>query len=213
MTVRVAIQQQLRLFREGLALLLAEEQDLTVVGTAVTSAELFALAKSCKLDVVLMEVDAHDWDPCRVAATLRKRQQDLRFVGLFDAGGDADAARAQRAGLCTVVRRGDGIGPILEAVRTVHRRPRGHIDVPPSAKPPGSLTAREVDVLALVGSGWTSREISDRLAITRKTVENHKQRIFDKLGVQNQAHAVAVAMRRSILSADGVIDLRDGARP
>ena len=57
------------------------------------------------------------------------------------------------------------------------------------------LTGREADVLALVGAGRTSRQISAELHISPKTVENHKQRIFGKLGVQNQAHAVSVAMR------------------
>ena len=72
------------------------------------------------------------------------------------------------------------------------------------------MTPRELDVLCHVGAGWTSREISGRLAITHKTVENHKQRIFGKLGVQNQAHAVAVAIRGGLISPEGVIDLACG---
>jgi DNA-binding CsgD family transcriptional regulator len=72
------------------------------------------------------------------------------------------------------------------------------VRVPPRAV----LTARELDVLGLVGAGHTTREVSEALGISPKTVENHKQRIFVKLGVQNQAHAVAVAMRTGLLHAD-----------
>ncbi len=82
----------------------------------------------------------------------------------------------------------------------------------PASTAPGRtvLTTRELHVLHLVGAGYTSREISGRLDISHKTVENHKQRIFGKLGVQNQAHAVSVAMRAGLLRADRVIDLAVG---
>jgi DNA-binding CsgD family transcriptional regulator len=54
------------------------------------------------------------------------------------------------------------------------------------------LSPREVEILRAVSSGHTTREISEQLEISAKTVENHKQRIFTKLGVRNQAHAVAL---------------------
>jgi DNA-binding CsgD family transcriptional regulator len=73
--------------------------------------------------------------------------------------------------------------------------------------PPTTLTPRELEILTLVGAGMTSIAASNRLNISRKTVENHKQRIFAKLGVQNQAHAVSVAMRTGLMRADRVMDL------
>ena len=69
------------------------------------------------------------------------------------------------------------------------------------------LTPRELTILNLVGAGFTSREISSQLTISHKTVENHKQRIFAKLGVQNQAHAVSVAMRLGLMRPERVIGL------
>jgi DNA-binding CsgD family transcriptional regulator len=66
-----------------------------------------------------------------------------------------------------------------------------------------SLTTRELDVLNLIGCGHTTSEIGPRLGISPKTVENHKQRLFAKLGVSNQAHAVAVSMRLGLLDGRG----------
>jgi DNA-binding NarL/FixJ family response regulator len=60
--------------------------------------------------------------------------------------------------------------------------------------PAVELTAREKHVLGGVAEGLRSHEIAATMCITRKSVENHKQRIFAKLGVQSQAHAVAVAL-------------------
>ena len=56
-------------------------------------------------------------------------------------------------------------------------------------------------MLGEIGAGSTTRLVAQTMGISPKTVENHKQRIFSKLGVQNQAHAVAVAMRQGLLSA------------
>jgi len=57
-----------------------------------------------------------------------------------------------------------------------------------------NLTARELEVLAAMADGLSAKAIALRLGVALKTVENHKVRIFDKLGVQTQAHAVSVAI-------------------
>ena len=56
-----------------------------------------------------------------------------------------------------------------------------------------------LQVLALISGGSTTSQIAERLGISAKTVENRRQALFAKLGVQNQSHAVAVAMRTGLL--------------
>src|SRR5213078_1893180 len=99
-----------------------------------------------------------------------------------------------------------GMTRVLEAVRHSGGRSDFSIIEPtitPAIEPLAPLTEREREVLRLVGMGSTTREISGRLGISAKTVENHKHRIFSKLGVHNQAHAVSIAVRK------GLIDLGD----
>jgi DNA-binding CsgD family transcriptional regulator len=62
------------------------------------------------------------------------------------------------------------------------------------------LTRREIQVLALIGGGLTTAQIANRLRISAKTVESRRQTLFAKLGVQNQSHAVAVAIRTGLLA-------------
>lgn len=62
------------------------------------------------------------------------------------------------------------------------------------------LTARELDVLAAMVDGLSTKGIARRLGVAIKTVENHKTRVFDKLGVRSQAHAVATAISQGLLS-------------
>jgi DNA-binding CsgD family transcriptional regulator len=75
------------------------------------------------------------------------------------------------------------------------------------------LSQREVQVLGEIGSGSTTRIVAETMGISPKTVENHKQRIFAKLGVQNQAHAVAVAMRQGLLQPSPSAGFSSPLRP
>ena len=202
---RVGIQQRQRLFREGLAMFLGRHTDVEVVGTARTGGDLLRLCAERRPDVVLLEVDVGEWDPCRLAAALLARHRALRIVGLPAEPGPAVTRRAQRSGIETVLSRSCGSDEVLAAVRStsgmgrvmpLRRGGASHQAVP------ARLTERERQVLQLIGTGATSRETSARLGISRKTVENYKQRIFAKLEVQNQAHAVALAMRQGLLFVD-----------
>ncbi len=207
-TVRVVVQQRERLFREGLGLLLDAEAGLEAVGTAVTPDELIDLCDARQPDVAVIEVDAGGREACRLSAILARRAMPTRLVGLAPAMSSNTASLVRRAGIRALVPRQMGVVPIVEAVRS---EPQERAPLVFPAGPSGaseSLTSREIDVLRLISTGRTTHQISGKLDISPKTVENHKQRTFRKLGVQNQAHAVAVALRRGILLPDAVIDLR-----
>jgi DNA-binding NarL/FixJ family response regulator len=214
MLMKIAVQQRQRLFREGLSHLLQAENDMDVVGTAGVSTELVAVCEAGRPDVVVLEADAVEWDSGGLARGLSRATPGLRILGLTT--GDmsrADTARAHRCGIRDVLPRSAGIDRILVALRATS--PLDRIGAYPAPLPYGAptdptdavLTIRELTVLNLVGAGFTSREISVELSVSHKTVENHKQRIFGKLGVQNQAHAVSVAMRLGLMRPERVIGL------
>lgn len=214
MATRVAVQQQQRLFREGLGQLLGAEEDIEVCGTAASSEDLLGVCGEHHPEIALLEADASGWDVARLCAALRRAHPELRLIGLTARPNTPrEVSEAKRSGMCTLVSRGTGITGILAALRAEVAKPRrGNVAVlrsPVLVEAPARavLTDRELHVLHLVGAGCTSREISTRLGISHKTVENHKQRAFGKLGVQNQAHAVSVAMRAGFLRADRVLDL------
>lgn len=217
MAIRVAVQQQQRLFRDGLGQLLGAESDFDVCGTAATGPDLLALCEAQRPGLALIEADATVWDVSRLCVGLRRTCPGLRVIGLSAGPAtSADISRARRHGMSGLVSRVNGIAGILAALRGAAARPqrpqitsfRGASAATGGA--PTVLTPRELHILRLVGAGHTSREISGRLGISHKTVENHKQRMFAKLGVQNQAHAVSVAMRTGLFRPDQVIDLAVG---
>ena len=215
MKTKVVVQQRQRLYRDGLGQLVEAEEDLQLVGTAASSEDLRTICEVHRPDVALLEVDALEWDVGRLTRSLRSLVSGLRIIGLSAADmPSVELARARRSGIRAVLPRSAGIGQILEAMRAtspivgLRRFPRtSFAQDSPEDRSATVLTARELTILNLVGAGFTSREISGQLGISHKTVENHKQRIFGKLGVQNQAHAVSMAMRRGLMRPERVIGL------
>ena len=197
--ITTAVQHRDQFIRSGLVGVLGAEPDIDVVGDASTAAELLARCAEHRPDVVLLELDVDAWDPAQLVASLRKRRRALRVVGLVEAADARAASRAAQAGVRTTVAYSHGTEDVLPAVRAT---PDPSTRREPSARrrpTSAALSARELDVLRLIAAGKATREVGAELGIAAKTVENHKQRIFRKLDVQNQAHAVAVAIRHGLL--------------
>ena len=188
--------------REGLGLVLAREPDIEVVGSAPDPPTLIELCRVERPDAVVLELDVDTWDAPRLAAALRRQQRSLRIVGTYEKLPTELARRAVKAGIRVAAAHPAGSDGVVAALRA-------HDSVPvvshlPSrlAHPTASavLTPRELEVLTLIAEGHTAAEVAQQLGISPKTVENRKQSIFAKLDVQNQAHAVAVALRSGILA-------------
>lgn len=213
MGITIAVQERQRFYREGLVTVLDTEPDLEVVGSAADAKDLVRVFEESAPDVVLLELDASEWDPFRLTGALRRRRRGLTVVGVTLSANRALATGAAQAGVRAVVARDGGIPALLQAVRlgpgrtTVSGLPGGRCSYRPTrddgaaTSVRAALTPRQLEVLTLVGGGLTTREISGELGISAKTVENHKQRIFERLGVNNQAHAVATAMRLGLVSS------------
>ncbi|HZQ27012.1 MAG TPA: response regulator transcription factor [Acidimicrobiales bacterium] len=185
-------------------MLLDQQPDLDVVGTAVTPSDAMKLCEDARPDVLIVEADSDEWAARRLAAAVRRQQPRVRVVGLSAPGESEDPIAAMRAGFTHLVPRHRGAEGVVRAVRSAPAAPQARtwstIDLRTDARP--VLTPREVSVLKLIGMGMTTRDMAAELEISPKTVENHKQRMFAKLGVQNQAHAVAVAMRKGLIPSE-----------
>ncbi|MEV4315451.1 LuxR C-terminal-related transcriptional regulator [Actinocrispum sp. NPDC049592] len=121
----------------------------------------------------------------------------MRMIGLHQSLTTAHVIRAYEAGVSALVPYSGGLEPLLAAIRA----PSSAIETARAKRGGGdALTQRELEVLYLVCAGYPPRQIGLELGISPHTVENHKQRIFNKLGVHNQAHAAASAVRLGLLS-------------
>jgi DNA-binding NarL/FixJ family response regulator len=211
--VPIGVQHRLRLYREGISKLLAAEPGIETVVVATSAADLLAGCEEHAPVAVVVEAEACDWDTLRLAQALRRAVPEIAVIGLHAPSATLnEAGTARRRGLDTLLSQDSGIAGILTAVRIAANRasgagPQETFAAPaivPAAAP--TLTGREAQVLRLIAAGLTSVDVSNRLDISHRTVENHKQRIFAKLGVQNKAHAVSVAIRCGLLRPSRAMD-------
>jgi len=79
------------------------------------------------------------------------------------------------------------------------------MSVPAANRTPGRITPRELEVLALVADGHSTREISQTLWITEETVRTHVRRLLERLDARTRAHAVSIAHREGLLSSDSEV--------
>jgi DNA-binding CsgD family transcriptional regulator len=196
--LRVVIQDRSRLFREGLELLLASSSAIQVFRCVGDVASLIEACGPGAGEAVVFEGGGVPWDVGELVDCLRARLGNLVLIGTLPPGHASPkmiegVTYLPRGSSCQTLMRvlgGESAGPGLSA-------PRPDL----GGEETGSLTQRELQVLALISAGLTTAQIAIRIGISPKTVENRRQSLFAKLGVQNQSHAIAVAMRTGVLGS------------
>jgi DNA-binding NarL/FixJ family response regulator len=126
--------------------------------------------------------------------------QDRRVI-LLDGVDDEGVLRLMRGGALVARPARGTVEALLDTALAVPGDPDAAAMLPPEARQeaPAVLTPRQLDVVRLIGRGLTSQEIAEELGVRPKTIENYKQRVFVRLGVQNQAHAVARCARMGLM--------------
>ncbi len=205
--IRVLVVDDHPVVRTGLIAMLAAEPDIEVVGEGGSGSEAIRLAGQLAPDVVLMDLRMPGMDG--VAATkaiVAGRGPRVVVVTTYDT--DSDILRAVEAGATGYLLKDTPRQQMADAVRAAARGET--VLAPPVAArlmtrmragPADLLTARELEVLELVGAGLTNAEVGRWLYISEATVKTHLLRVFVKLGVDDRTAAVTTAMARGIIPA------------
>lgn len=206
MTVRLVVADDHPVVRDGIVGMVSSDPDIEVVGEASDGAEAVALVRAFEPDVVLMDLRMPGMDGVAATRELTRLGVASRVVVLTTYDSDADVLPAIEAG---------ATGYLLkdatreELVRAIHAAASGRAELAPSVvsrlvgrvRAPESslLTARELEVLALVADGATNRSAALQLHLSEATVKTHLLNAYSKLGVGDRAAAVAEGFRRGLL--------------
>jgi DNA-binding NarL/FixJ family response regulator len=192
--------------RQGLAVLLEVQDDITLVGAASTGPQAVALTLEHLPDVLLLDLKLPGLDGLGVLSQLQEQRARTRVLVLTSAAETGAPARALRAGAAGFVYKDVDPDALVRAIRSVHD---GHTVLAPeaadlvTARPAsdsrgiGTLTAREREVLALLAAGQSNREIARSLHVAEKTVKTHVSAVLAKLGVADRTQAALLAVRES----------------
>ncbi|MGD9789197.1 MAG: response regulator [Phycisphaerales bacterium] len=204
-------------------------REFQVIGRLATAQDLVREAQKLRPDVVLLDIEMPGPDPFEMADRLHRLDQRAKIVFLSAYVRDHYIAEAYRCGACGYFSKADEIEDIVEGLRQVAKGRGADGDFvfgpkvkarcrPPKQRPtlgglriakremqPPSrletLSARELEVLRLIGKGLSRNEIAEALSRSAKTIDRHQERMLKKLGLGTRAELMRFAIREGLAEA------------
>lgn len=212
MIITVLLADDHVLFRQGLALLVREQEGWQMVGEAGNGEEAVALAEARQPHIAVLDVEMPRINGIEAARQIRQVSPGTRIVALSMYGDAHYQERMFEAGASAYVLKNEAMDDLVEAVETALRGERfvspavawnGPIIERRSAElDKRALSEREREVLRWLAQGQRTREIADALGISAKTVETYRSRIMVKLGIDSLPGLVKFAIRAGIASTE-----------
>ncbi|NOZ70975.1 MAG: response regulator transcription factor [Chloroflexi bacterium] len=202
--------------RSGLRMLFQSEQDMEIVGEAGTGEEALIAVQTLEPDVVVMDVAMPGMTGIEATRRIKKANPDVAVLALTMYEDEQYFFQMLEAGASGYIPKRAAPDDLVSAVRVVgqgnvflypslakllvndFRQREANDDVTNIPK----LTPRERDVLALIAEGFTNREIAERLVISVKTVDRHRENIMNKLDLHNRVALVKYAIAKGLISAE-----------
>jgi len=209
--IKILIADDHLIIRQGLRLILETESDFELIGEASDGAEAVNLCKKLKPDVVLMDLRMPNMDGLTAIEKLRVDQPNIAVVILTTFNEDDLMLRGLQAGAHGYLLKDTDRNTLFNTIRAAAR---GETLLKPEimarvlaqknvakteSHEPVNLTERELEVLIAVARGERSKEIAVHLNISERTVKAHLASIYNKLGVDSRAAAIAVAAQKGLL--------------
>ncbi len=191
------------LFREGLAAVIENQEDMTLVATASNGREAVQLFQKHRPDITLMDLRLPELNGIDAMIAIRLEFPEARVIVVSTSEGDAEIRSALQAGACGYMFKHMAPGELVEVIRQVKA---GKKSVPPTVAVQlaehindVALTAREIEVLAHLPGGNRNSEIGAKLFISEDTVKRHMKNIMEKLNARDRTQAMTIAIRRGII--------------
>jgi DNA-binding NarL/FixJ family response regulator len=214
---RVLLVDDHPIVRQGLALLIDRENDLSVCGEADGAHTAFHAIMTLRPDVVVLDISLSGPDGLDVLKEIRSKSVNLPVLILSMHDESIYAERAMRAGANGYIMKQEATEKVLVAIRRIlqgevylsdqltnsmlRQYVRG--SVPLKSSPLVNLTDRELEVFRLIGAGHGTRQIADELHVSVKTIESYQAHIKDKLALRNARELMQHAIEWNVNSSSG----------
>lgn len=216
MTIKILVVDDQALFREGLRTLLSVYDDFEVIGEAANGEEALRLAIQLHPDVVLMDLRMPVLDGVRATSLLKESLPSCKVIVLTTFDDDELVFDGLRAGAIGYLLKDVSSSKLVEAIRSASRGEYFLLPaitakviaefskIPRSAPNRASemvdaLSPRELEILLLVASGDSNKEIAEKLVISEGTVKNHLSSILSKLNARDRLQAVIRARELGLI--------------
>ena len=207
-SIRILIVDDHAVVRKGLAMVLRLEPDLEVVGEAENGQVGLEAAQRLNPDIALVDLVMPEMDGQKMALALRKSKPKIKVIMLTGTEVDDRVFDLVAAGIEGYVLKQIEPGELVRAIHAVvHGEAYLHPDVmkkivariQPQRAASVSLTPREMEVLEMMATPNTYRQIASQLNVSEETVRSHAKNILEKMKQPNRAQAVLAAMRIGLI--------------
>ena len=219
MPIRILIADDHALLRQGIRNFLSLESDFEIIGEAADGEETISRAHELRPDILLLDINMPKGNGIEVATRLRETHPEIRILALTIHDDENYMMKMIQSGAAGYLLKDVEPSMMVQAIRRVHA---GESFVEPSltaklfrgitdreAQKPApqatgmsesdKLSAREIEVLRLIGRGMSNAEIARELYLSEKTVKNHLTNIFRKIQVSDRTQAVLFAIKHKIV--------------
>ncbi len=215
--IRVLIVDDHAVVRAGMRLLVDSQPDMEVVGEAKDGREGLIQAQKLEPNVILMDITMPEFGGVEATQAIKETCPDIQIVALTMHEDPAFFFQILQAGASGYVIKGADPSELLNAIRAVVDNKAyislsltrklfddylKRLEVGEEGDSYARLTAREKEVLKLVGEGYTSREIAHRLFLSINTVERHRTNIMDTLEMHNKSQLIRFAIRKGLVKLE-----------
>ena len=215
--IRILVVDDHAVVRKGIIVFLDTQPDMEVVGESGTGRDSIAKVQELNPDVVLMDISMPDLDGIEATQAIKKISPETRIVVLTMHDNARYFFQMLKEGALGYVVKGADPNELLSAIRVVFENKAyllpslttqlldDYLTRLKDGQEEDSyteLTARERDVLTLIGEGHTSRIIAEMLFISINTVERHRANIMSKLKLNNKAQLIRYAIRKGLVKLD-----------
>ena len=202
--IRVLTVDDHPLLRKGVVALVNAEPDMRVVAEASTGLEAIEQFRQHRPDVTLMDLQMPGMAGIESIIGIRKEFPNARIIVLTTYKGDVQIMRALKSGARAYLLKAQVDLELLDTIRAVHvgqkRIPAEIAAELAEYSGEDELTPRELEVLKLIATGNSNKEIAARLAISDDTVKGHVTNILSKLGAGDRTQAVTIGLKRGMIA-------------
>jgi NarL family two-component system response regulator LiaR len=209
--IRLMLVDDHKMVREGLKMYLSTEDDIEVVGEAADGAAGAKLAAELKPDVILMDLVMPGTDGIEGTRLCREASPGSRVIALTSMPDDERVMPAIRAGALSYLLKDVSAEELAQAIRsaaagkpTLHpmaaSRMMQELSAPPKPKSGvDEISPREMEVLQLIGTGHSNKEIGEKLFIGERTVKTHVSHLLEKLQLQDRTQLAIYAVQNKLV--------------
>ncbi len=203
-----------KLFRDGIRAVLSDEPNISITGEAGSSAELFRLLENTHPDILIADIELPGMSGIEIAARLHQTRPEIKVLVISMHQNEEYVMNACRAGAMGFLPKETGKEELVTAINRIAggetyynaditgkiiRKISDHARNT-EVNPLTELSKREIEILKFFAEGYSNLEIADKLFISIRTVESHKNHIMQKLMVKSQVDLVKIAIRYKLVN-------------